>query len=186
MSSIYANPAGLPADGYTRALLDLVDGRDPLQLLPDGPASFRNAIAGLSDAQLRTPEREGKWSIAEVLKHVADAELVGSFRYRMILAHDTPQIAGYDQDLWSRNLHYAQVDVEEALEQFRMLRNVNVRLLSSLSDDERRRGGIHSERGFEDVNQLMALLAAHDIVHTRQIERIRKTIGAESGTPPAP
>ena len=178
MSSIYANPAGQPADAYTRAMLDLVGDRNPLELLPLGPASFESAIAGLTDAQLHTPEREGKWSIAEVVQHVADAELVGSFRYRMIVAHDTPPIAGYDQDLWSRNLHYANANVADALEQFRMLRKINVRLVSSLSDEERRRGGMHAERGFEDVNRLMALLAAHDIVHTRQIERVRKTIGA--------
>jgi uncharacterized damage-inducible protein DinB len=178
MSSIYANPAGQPADTYTRALLDLVGDRNPLDLLPLGPASFENAIAGLSDAQLRTPEGEGKWSIAEVVQHVADAELVGSFRYRMIVAHETPPIASYDQDLWSRNLHYANADVAEALEQFRMLRRINVRLVASLTDEERRRGGMHAERGFEDVNQLMTLLAAHDIVHTRQIARIRAAIGA--------
>jgi uncharacterized damage-inducible protein DinB len=134
------------------------------------------AIKALTSAQLRTPEREGKWSIAEVVRHVADAELVASFRYRMIIAHDQPQIAGYDQDLWSRNLHYAESDVEESLEQFRVLRNVNVRLLSALNEEERARTGIHSERGVESVNQLMALLAAHDIVHTKQIERIRAAI----------
>lgn len=134
------------------------------------------AFKGLTTAQLRTPEREGKWSIAEVVRHVADAELVASFRYRMIIAHDQPQIAGYDQDLWSRNLHYAESDVEESLEQFRVLRNVNVRLLSALNEEERARTGIHSERGVESVNQLMALLAAHDIVHTKQIERIRAAI----------
>ncbi len=176
MSSIYANPAGQPADGYTRALLDLVAGQDPLALLPLGPTTFANAIAGLSDTQLRTPERAGKWSIVEVLKHVADAELVASFRYRMILAHDTPPIAGYDQDLWSQRLHYADGDPRDALEQFRVLRKMNVKLLSVLSNEERARGGMHSERGFEDVNQLMALVAAHDIVHTRQIERIRTVL----------
>jgi uncharacterized damage-inducible protein DinB len=176
--SIYANPAGLPADGYTKALLDLVKDHDPLQLQSDGPARMAEAFKGLGDAQLRMPERAGKWSIAEVVRHVADAELVASFRYRMIIAHAQPQIAGYDQDLWSRNLHYAESDIEESLEQFRVLRKVNVRLLRSLSDEERQRAGVHSERGLESVNQLMALLAAHDIVHTKQIERIRANIGA--------
>lgn len=176
--SIYANPAGVPADGYVKALLDLVGDRDPLQLLPLGPSNVEKAIAGLSDAQLRTPEREGKWSIVAVVKHLGDAELVTSFRVRMIVAHDTPPLAGYDQDLWSQRLHYADANINDALDQFRLLRKINVALFASLSDEERERAGLHSERGLESVNRVMRLMSAHDIVHTRQIERIRGVVGA--------
>jgi uncharacterized damage-inducible protein DinB len=174
--SIYANPSGVAPDGYVKALLDLVGDRDPVQLLPRGPASIANAMASLTDAQLRTPEREGKWSIAQVVKHIADAELVASFRFRMMVAQNGSPLAGYDQDLWSRNLHYADADIEEALAQYRLLRGLNARFVASLTDEERQRGGLHSERGFEDVNRLTALMAAHDIVHTRQIARIRNAI----------
>ncbi len=176
--SIYANPAGVPPDGYVKALLELVGDRDPLQLLPLGPANVEIAIAGLTDAQLRAPEREGKWSIIAVVKHMADAELVTSFRLRMAVAHDRPPLAAYDQDLWSSRLHYADADLDEALEQYRLLRRINLRFVSSLTDEERSRGGMHAERGFEDVNRLCRLMAGHDVVHTRQIERIRKTVTA--------
>jgi DinB superfamily len=174
--SIYANPAGVPANSYVEAMLALVGDRDPLAMLPHGPSGVMSAIAGLADAQLRKPEREGKWSIIEVIQHMADAELVTAFRLRMIVAHDRPAISGYDQDLWSRNLRYAAAGLEETLDQLRLLRSINLRLVNSLSTEERNRVGIHAERGPESVNRLMTMMAAHDIVHTRQIERIRAAV----------
>lgn len=159
-------------DPYVRALLELLGDRDPMALLPETPAKVAEAVRGLDEATLRKPEAEGKWSVLHVVQHLADSEIVSSVRYRMMIAHDTPAIQGYDQDLFAQRMHYENADLEEALETFRVLRRANVRLLTSLTPEERKRGGMHSERGFEDVEKLMRLLAAHDLVHLNQIARI--------------
>jgi hypothetical protein len=176
--SIFANPANEAPDGYVRALLDLIGDRDPLSVLPGTPATLAERVRALDDARLRTPEGEGKWSVLHVVQHLADSELMVSVRYRMILSHDTPPLAGYDQDLYAKHLHYENADLEGALDSFGALRRANVRLLASLTAEERKRGGIHSERGFEDVTRLMTLHAAHDLVHLKQIARI---LGEEHG-----
>ena len=96
----------------------------------------------------------------------------------MILAHDRPALQGYDQDRWAEELRYADSDVQGALEQFSVLRAANIRLLERTSPDERRRVGIHAERGEESVEHLLRMYAGHDLVHLKQLARIAGAVGA--------
>jgi hypothetical protein len=174
--SAFANSASdavTAAPAYVQALVDLVGDRDPLALMSEHAGRVQALTRDLDDAALRRPEKEGKWSIIEVVQHLADAELVYAFRLRMILGGDTPDIIGYDQDAWVQRMRYRDADLTEALDVIRVTRNANLRLLRSLTPEERKRGGMHSERGFEDIELLLRLMAGHDIVHGRQIERIR-------------
>ena len=75
---------------YSAAILELVGGREPMSILRETPAAASRAIEGLSAAQLRKPEAPGKWSIAQVLQHLADSDLVWGWRMRLILAQDRP------------------------------------------------------------------------------------------------
>ena len=176
-----ATQAPVPSDEvkvYIAGLRAALGSRDPFEVLRETPGELRRAVEGLSSAALSTPEAAGKWSIRQVLQHLADAELVGGFRYRMVLAHERPLLAGYDQDLWADRLRYSEADVEEALEDFAGLRRANLRLLERTSAEERERVGLHSERGEESVAQLLTNFAGHDLVHLRQIARIRQAVGA--------
>ena len=142
------------------------------------PDALERAVAGLSDAQLRRPEKTGKWSIIEVVQHLADSEIVYGYRIRLILAAETPEIVGYDQDAWARRLRYVNTSLPDALAQVRILRSRGLDLLRSLTPEEWDRAGMHTERGRESVRHITRLLAAHDLVHLRQIERIKSAIRA--------
>ncbi len=166
------------AAAYTAAILGTLGTRDPWEVLRATPAAVREAVSGVPAAVVATPERPGKWSMRHVVQHLADAELVGAFRYRMILAHDRPALQGYDQDRWAEELRYADSDLQGALEQFSALRAANLRLLERTSPDERRRVGIHAERGEESVEHLLRMYAGHDLVHLRQLARIAGAVGA--------
>ena len=163
---------------YSQAVLDLVGRREPLGVLRETPAAAARAIEGLSAAQLRKPEAPGKWSIVQVLQHLADSDLVWGWRVRLILAQDRPTLTGYDQDLWAERLHYADADPQEALEQLRVLRRGNLGLIARATPEDLERVGVHSERGEESVGYLCGLYAGHDLLHLRQIERIRRTLSA--------
>jgi uncharacterized damage-inducible protein DinB len=177
--SVFTNPASRAAEqaaAYVAAVLDLLGTQHPMAVLRATPAELRTAIEGLSDQQLRLPERPGKWSIGQVLQHLADSDLVWGWRLRLILAQDRPTLTGYDQDLWAERLRYDECDPSEALEQFVVLRRSNVRLVERASVQDLQRVGVHSERGEESLEHLRRLYAGHDLLHLRQIDRIRRAI----------
>ncbi len=116
--------------------------------------------------------------MVEVVQHLADTELVYGYRVRMTLSLPTPLIQGYDQDLWAKELKYREAKIGEALEQLGILRRINLRLLRSLGERELDRFGIHSERGPESVRQIVRLIGGHDLVHRRQLARIRQAVTA--------
>jgi hypothetical protein len=163
---------------YSKAVLELVGGREPLSVLRETPAAAARAIEGLSAAELRKPEAPGKWSIAQVLQHLADSDLVWGWRVRLILAQDRPTLTGYDQDLWAERLHYGDANPQEALEQLRVLRRGNLGLIARATPEDLKRVGVHSERGEESVGYLCGLYAGHDLLHLRQIDRIRHSLSA--------
>lgn len=164
------------AQAYTGAVVGLLENRDPMQVLPQTEKSLRAAIAGLSREQLRQREQPEKWSIVHVLQHLVDSEIVWSWRLRLVLAHDRPTITGYDQDAWADRLGYDETDPARALEEFSVLRGANLRLLKRTSAADRKRVGVHSERGEESVEHMMRMYAGHDILHLNQIARIRAAV----------
>jgi hypothetical protein len=177
--SIYTNPATGAAEhaaAYIRAVLELLGDREPIAVLREMTSALPRAIEGLSPPQLRQPEQPGKWSIGQILQHLADSELVWAWRVRLILAQDRPRLTGYDQDLWAERLHYDQQDPLEALELFGVVRRANLRLVERASPADLKRVGVHAERGEESVEHLRRLNAGHDLLHLRQIERIRRAI----------
>jgi len=174
----FSNPAGnakAAAQSYTRALLELLGDRDPMAVMAELIPWVDQRVRGLDDARLRRPEKPGKWSVLEVLQHLADTELVYGYRMRMILTNDTPPIPGYDQDVWAREFHYRELPLAETLAQLGALRAANLRLYRSLGPEQRKRAGLHSERGPESVEHILRMVGAHDLVHRRQIERILAT-----------
>lgn len=174
--SVFSNPASGAkgaANQYIDAVLKQLGNRDPMEVLKELPEFLESVVVGLSERQIRTPEAAGKWSVVEVLQHLADSEMVWCWRLRMIVAHDRPQITGYDQDLWAKRLNYAKADPEEALAQIRILRKANLRLLDSLNAEDLKRFGVHVERGEESVEHMIRLYAGHDLVHRNQTSRIK-------------
>jgi hypothetical protein len=177
--SVFSNPASsTPADtaAYVAALLDLLGDSDPVTILRQTPADIQRFLDTVPAELVATPEAAGKWSIGEVVQHLADSELVGGFRLRMIVAHDRPPLVGYDQDLWASRLRYRDVDVRDAFEQFAALRRANVRIWEHLSLTDLARVGVHAERGEESLEHLRRLYAGHDLLHLRQLERIRASL----------
>jgi uncharacterized damage-inducible protein DinB len=161
---------------YAKAVLGLVAERDPIDILRDTPGALARAVATLTPEKIKTPEMPGKWSIAAVLRHLADTDVVWGWRMRLILAQDRPTITGFDQDLWADRLHYANADPNDSLETFVVLRRDNLRLIEHATPEDLQRVGVHAERGEESAGYLVRLYAGHDLMHLAQIGRIAKAI----------
>ena len=178
----FANPAGsavAAAPAYVRALLDLLGPREPLAVLAELMPWLDARVRGLPAEMLRRPEGPGKWSVVEALQHLADSEMVYGVRGRLVLSEERPQIQGFDQDRWASLFRYAEAEPEQSLAQLGALRAANLLVWRSLGPAELGRVGMHSERGPESVALMLRLMAAHDLVHRRQIERI--LAGAAAG-----
>src|SRR4029078_279236 len=131
---------------YTSAILGLLGQRDPRDVLRATHDALRQAGAGLREADTSVPEAPGKWSIRQVVRHLADSEIVWGWRLRLVLAQDRPTLTGYDQDLWGDRLRYSGAHNAEALEEFTALRRGHLRLLAATTADDLRRVGVHTER----------------------------------------
>lgn len=177
--SVYSNPAASTTaeiEAYVAALLGLLGDRDPVEVLRQMPEAVRQFLDAIPADITTVPEAPGKWSIRDVVQHLADSELVGGFRLRLILAHDRPPLAGYDQDLFASRLRYYEVDIRDAYEQFAVLRRANMRLWQALTPEDLDRVGVHGERGEESLGRLRRLYAGHDLLHLRQLDRIRASV----------
>jgi hypothetical protein len=170
------NPAGDAVNAaatYTKALLDILGDRDPLAVLRATPARLREIATSVDDDRLRRAEGPGKWSMLQVAQHLADSELVCAWRYRLAVAQDGAPITPYDQDIWMATLWHGDERIDDVLAQFDVARTANLRLLSRLTPEEWQHAGLHAERGRETVRHQATLAAGHDLVHLRQIERVR-------------
>ena len=108
--SIFTNPASSTSEEivtYVAGLLGLLGDSDPVVVLEQTPSALQRFLEAVPAAIVGKPEAPGKWSIGEVVQHLADSELVGGFRLRMVMAHDRPTLTGYDQDLWASRLDTA-------------------------------------------------------------------------------
>jgi hypothetical protein len=183
MPVTFSNPAGAAgaaATTYVQALLDLLGRRDPIEVLDELLPWLARRLQGLDDATLRRAEKPGKWSVIEVVQHLADSDLVFSYRLKMMLTEDRPPLQGYDQDRWAGELHYRAVPLDLALGQLRGLRPANLHVVKQLSPFQLQRAGLHSERGPESVGFLLQLMGAHDLVHRRQIDRVLSAVAARA------
>jgi hypothetical protein len=157
---------------YTERLLGYVEGKQSLSVLAATAGKLDRLITGVSPTELRKRPAPNKWSVSEILAHLADAEIVGAFRMRLILGAPGTPIVAYDQDDWVKSGHYDKRDPRQSLEQFRVLRDVNLALLESLEPEQWKHYGMHAERGQETIEHIARLYAGHDINHLQQIEKI--------------
>lgn len=167
-----ASPAAL---AYQELLLAALGDDDPADVQEVGPANAR-ALVAEAGVDLRTRPEPGEWSVLLCLGHLADAELVMAGRYRWVLAHDRPELVGYDQALWVDRLHRDDDDPEALLGQYGNLRISNVALWRGTNEADRARVGLHRERGAESLDLMFRMLAGHDRVHLAQARRALEAV----------
>jgi len=157
---------------YTQRILGNVAGLEPLQVQGATSKKLEKFLAEISPAKLRKRPAPEKWSIAEIVAHLADVEIVIGWRVRSILGSPGTSIQAFDQESWLISGHYDQREPSESVAQFSAVRGANLRLYKSLSPEQWKHYGIHSERGQESVEHIVRMIAGHDINHLKQIEAI--------------
>jgi len=159
---------------YTARLLSLVGDKDPLKIQQATAKKLAASIKRLDKKKLNKRPAPGKWAINEILAHLADAEVVGSWRMRIILNQNGAPIHAFDQDTWASTFNYQKSDAKKSLETFRTLRENNLAMLKKVSKELWENYGEHTERGRETISHIVRMFAGHDLNHLTQVEQIAK------------
>jgi len=159
---------------YTQRILSYREGKDALAVQSTTAKKLATLTKGLRKSQLRRKPAPDKWSIAQIMAHLADAEVVLGWRLRLVLGSNGISIQPFDQDVWSNIFGYEHSDPKESLEIFRALRAANLALLKRVPKELWNNYGMHQERGKETVAHMVQMIAGHDLNHLRQVEEIAK------------
>jgi len=160
------------AQQYTQRILGHVDGQDAIKVQRATADRLKKAVRGLTPKQLKWKPGPEKWSVAEILAHLADAEIVASWRMRFVIGANGTTIEPFDQDVWASAFQYSARDAKQSLEVFRVLRENNLAMLKALPAETWDNYGMHMERGKETVAHMVRMFAGHDTNHLRQVEGI--------------
>ena len=157
---------------YLDRIREHSQGKDPLVLQKNTPEVLVAFIASHSPEQLTKRPRPDKWSVGEILAHLAEDEIATAWRYRQMVEHGGIALAGFDQDMWASIGDYRSRAPQDSLELFRLLRRANLQFLQRLTPEQWECYGIHAERGRITVRDLAAHMAGHDANHIEQIREI--------------
>ena len=141
------------------------------------PERLRAAVAGLSDAQLDTPYREGGWTVRQVVHHLADSHSMAYIRCRLALTEDWPVVKSYDEAAWAELRDSRLLPVVVSLAMIEGLHARWVALLESLSEEDFQKGYEHSEYGRCNLAKALAMYDWHSRHHTAHITGLRARQG---------
>jgi hypothetical protein len=158
---------------YRNRILSYLGDQEPIGVQQATPSRLERLLGDLAPEELIRRPLPEKWSIAEIVAHLADAELAMGWRLRNMLANPGVALTWWDEAVWAERLGYARQEAGLSAGVFRALRESNLRLLE-LVPRERwvQCYGVHEVRGRQTVEEFVRLEAAHDLNHLRQIDRI--------------
>ncbi len=161
---------------YQRRILSYTADTNPMKILQTSIKKIQRLVKSLSKKQLMKRPQPDKWSIGEIMAHLAETEIAFGYRYRMVLSSNGIRIQAFDQNKWAENANYRRQDPKKSLELWRSLREGNIRLLKGVPKEKSNYYGIHEERGKESLITMVKLEAGHDINHLMQIEKIKNSL----------
>ncbi len=160
------------AQQYIARILSNSEGQDGLTVLGRTADRLQTLLDSTPVEKWRARPAPGRWSAAEVLAHLADAEVVAGWRVRSILSASGTPLQAFDQDAWAEAFKYAEVDPAESLALFAAARASLLSVLARVDRSRLSHHGMHAERGQETIGHLIQLYAGHDINHLKQIEAL--------------
>ena len=157
---------------YSQRIMKGIEGKDPLKTQSGTSKKLESLVKRAPASKLRKRPAPDKWSVVEILAHLADTEIAVGWRIRSILGAPGTSIQAFDQDAWAAAGNYAKRDPRKSIEQFRAVRDANLALYKSLSPEQWKHFGMHAERGEESLQRILHMMAGHDLNHISQIEKI--------------
>lgn len=141
------------------------------------PRILNDSVKGLDDDQLNTPYGRGKWTILQLVHHLADSHMNAFVRMKLIITEDNPTLKTYEQDDWARTHEARHYPLASSLNIIQGLHERWCNLLESLPENAWKRSAIHPESGNITLEQLLKIYAEHGELHVKRILELRKSKG---------
>ncbi len=154
-----------------RPYTHLLEGRDPATVMRETPSRLRAVLSRLTPEAVAHKPAPHKWSVRELLCHIADCEVAWAWRLRMVFGADNPLLQPFDQDPWARAYDGVQYTAQTALATFTALRQWNLALVETLSEVDKQRPAHHPELGDITLWTVVEIAAGHDLHHLKTLER---------------
>ncbi len=149
-----------------------LEGREAIDIIGETAGHLRQLFSAYTPEEIDRSPGPSKWSLRELMAHLADCELVWSSRLRQTLASEAPALQAFDQDRWGDR--YAAYDFASAQTTYEALRAWNIRLLATIKPDDLTRTATHPERGNLTVQTILETIAGHDRHHIKLLESLAK------------
>jgi DinB superfamily len=144
-------------------------------VLASTPEKLQRELQGLSARELKQRPAPDKWSIQEILAHLADVEQHGMrSRVEAIVTEERPVFEPFDQEKRAIELRYDRTDPRKSLASLASQRKANVRWLRKLRPAHLRRVGVHRQVGDVSALEFVHEWAFHDLGHLRQIIDVKR------------
>ncbi|MCS0652041.1 DinB family protein [Cytobacillus firmus] len=139
-----------------------------------GYTMLRESISELSEEEIRYKPGMDKWSIHQIIIHITDSELVATHRMKKVLSEPEPLLPAPDQDAWASSLVYEQLDREQYLLLFKMLRSSMLPIIHNLTNEQLERVAVYPDGARLTFKDLLDFRVDHIRGHLEQIERVKK------------
>lgn len=161
-----------------RPYVHLLEGRDPAAVMRETPGRLADVLRPLSNQQIEHKPGPEKWSIREILCHLADCEIAWAWRLRLIYGADNPTLQPFEQDPWARAYDGVGYTTSAARATWSAARQWNLALIEGLSDDEKRRPATHPDLGAISLWTVAEIVAGHDLHHLTSLEKVAHKLTA--------
>ena len=151
-----------------------------LSILAATPRRLEKLLSSVGPREAVARPMRGKWSIKEIVSHLADTELVYGYRYRRTVAEPGGRLGDFDQEVWAKELLYRKQPLDTIEESFSALRKQNLVLLKLVPKGVWSQQASHPEYGTISLREMVTHLATHDRTHLAQIQRLIAVVGSRS------
>jgi uncharacterized damage-inducible protein DinB len=164
----FQRPAETPTAAERSALIEQIAA---------APGRLRMAVAGLDQAQLDTPYRDGGWSVRQVIHHLPDSHLNAYTRFKLALTEEFPTIRPYEEDKWAELPDSRETPTAVSLDLLQALHSRWVVVLETMQPDDYTRKLNHPVNGPMTLDTMLALYAWHGRHHVAHVTALREQRG---------
>jgi uncharacterized damage-inducible protein DinB len=164
-----SKPAAGDYAPYAEQYVALVSGDDILGALGNQLKQTTTLFSGRSERDGNFRYAPGKWTVKEVVGHVADTERIFAYRAMRFARGDQTPLSGFEQDDYVRSARFTERKLAEVVEEYADVRRANLDLFRSLDDEAWRRRGVANNSPVT-VLALAYIIAGHELHHRKIIE----------------